>query len=74
MRAAAVRTTLITVTRPVPKRSTTRTDIRLDTTVPAEMIMVTTPTHEMPAPRLGAIVGHADPIAESGRPKLMNAR
>ncbi len=42
--------------------------------VPAEMIMVTAPTHEMPAPSCGAMDGHADPRAESGRPRLMKAR
>lgn len=42
--------------------------------VPADMIMVTTPTHDRPAPSEGPMTGHADPSAESGRPRLMNAR
>lgn len=74
MSASAVRSTLAAVTRPVPKRSTTRTDIRLDTIVPAEMIIVTAPTHERLAPSDGAMAGHAEPMAESGRPSATNAR
>ena len=66
--------TLAAVTLPVPKRSTTRTDMRLEAMVPQQMIMFTAPTHEMPAPSAGAITGHADPIAESGKPRLMKAR
>lgn len=69
-----MRSTLAAVTRPVPNRSTTRTDIRLDAIVPAEMIIVTAPTQEIPAPSAGAMSGQADPSAASGRPRLMKAR
>ena len=37
-RAAAVMPTLMAVTRPVPSRRVSRSLIRLETTVPAEMI------------------------------------
>ena len=72
--ATAVVATLSAVTRPVPRRVLSRSLARLDTMVPAEMIIDTPPAHDTPAPSWGYILGHAAPSSASGRPRLMNAR
>ena len=72
--ATAVVATLSAVTLPVPSLLLSRSLARLDTIVPAEMIMDTPPAHDTPAPSWGYMVGHAAPSRASGRPRLMNAR
>ena len=63
---------LAAVTRPVPKRAVSLSLIRLDMTVPTDMIMDMIPALENGTPNCGYIVGHAQPSSESGRPRLIN--
>ena len=72
--AAAVMATLTAVTSAVPKRLVIRSDRRLDTMVPAAMIMEITPAKESSAPKSRRMTGQAEPSSESGRPRLMKAR
>ena len=72
--ATAVVATLSAVTRPVPRRVLSRSLARLDTMVPAEIIIDTPPAQATPAPSCGYMLGHAAPSSASGRPRLMKAR
>ena len=72
--ATAVSATLPAVTLPVPRRLLSRSLARLETMVPAEMIMDTAPAQDRPAPRGWYMLGQAAPSSASGRPRLMNAR
>ena len=72
--ATAVVATLSAVTLPVPSLLLRRSLARLETIVPAEMIMDTPPAHDTPAPSWGYMLGHAAPSSASGRPRLMKAR
>ena len=72
--ATAVTATLPAVTRPVPRRLLRRSLARLDTMVPAEMIMDTAPAQERSAPIGPYMLGQAAPSSPSGRPRLINAR
>ena len=66
--------TLMAVTLPAPSLRVNRSLNRLETMVPAAMIMDTTPAQEIGTPNSRCMTGHADPNRESGRPRLMNAR
>jgi hypothetical protein len=72
-RATAVINTLIAVTSPAPSLLVSLSDIRLDTTVPHEIIMVTIPAYERDTSNCSYIVGHAEPSKESGSPRLIKA-
>ena len=72
--ASAVVSTEKAVSLPVPKRRMSRALFRLETIVPQETIICTSP-----APHTGAwmspiIDGHALPSTESGSPRLMKDR
>ena len=72
--ATAVVATLSAVTLPVPRRPLSQSLARLDTMVPAEIIMDTPPAQDTPAPSGAYMDGQAAPSSASGRPRLMNAR
>ena len=72
--ATAVMATLNTVILPVPSLALSRSLARLDTIVPAEMIIDTPPAQDTPAPSWGYMLGHAAPSSASGSPRLMHAR
>ena len=71
--APAVMATLTSVTFPVPNRLMSLVLIRLETTVPHETTMDTTPAKDSGAERSTCMAGQAEPKRESGRPKLINA-
>ena len=72
--AAAVSSTLTSVTPRVPNFFVSRSDISPEIIVPPEIIMETKPMYESGTPKSTRMVGHAEPSSESGRPKLMKAR
>lgn len=65
--------TLTAVTLPGPSAFVIRSLARLDTIVPAEIIMEMIPAHDTFAPSSEYIRGHAEPNNGSGRPRLINA-
>lgn len=72
--APAVMRTLTAVTSPVPNLRVRKSDARLETMVPAEMIIVTSPIAETGAPSSTRMTGHAEPRRESGSPRLTKAK
>ena len=72
--AAAVVPTLMAVTLPGPSRAVRVSLARLDTTVPAEMIMEIMPAQDRPAPKPRYMLGQAAPSRASGRPRLIKAK
>lgn len=72
-RATAVRNTLATVTTRVPSFRVSRSDRRLDMTVPPDMIMETIPMKEMGTFSAACMTGHPEPSSESGSPRLIKA-
>ena len=72
--ATAVVRTLTAVIFPVPKRVFRRSLFKLDTIVPAAIIIEMMPAEETEVPSSGYMTGHAEPSRESGSPRLMNAR
>ena len=65
---------LKSVTYFTPKRFVSRSESRLDMTVPTEMTIVTTPAQASGTPKNSCITGQPAPSRESGRPSEMNAR
>ena len=72
--AAAVISTLTAVTGPAPSRRVSRSESRLETMVPQAIIMVTMPANETGTPSSACMTGQAEPMSESGRPRLIKAR
>ena len=66
--------TLTAVIFPVPKRVFRRSLFKLDTIVPAAIIIEMMPAEETEVPSSGYMTGHAEPSRESGSPRLMNDR
>ena len=66
--------TLIAVTFPVPSAFVSRSLCRLETIVPAEIIIDMIPAYETGTPNSWYMVGHAEPSRESGSPRLIKAR
>ena len=71
-RAIAVVRTLIAVTSPAPSFLVILSESKLDTTVPAEIIIETIPAYDSCALRSVTIIGQAEPSKESGKPRLIN--
>ena len=71
--AAAVSSTLTAVTAPVPNLRVKKSEARLETMVPAAMIMETAPAAETEAPNSTCMTGQAEPSSESGSPRLIKA-
>ena len=71
---SAVSATLIAVTSPVPSLLVSAFEKKLAIIVPTDMIMVITPADDIETPKSTCIIGHAEPMSESGSPKLMNDR
>lgn len=67
--ATAVVRTLTAVTFPVPNRVFSRSLFRLETIVPAEIIMEMIPAAETEVPSSWYMTGHAEPSRESGQSK-----
>ena len=72
--AAAVSSTLMAVTLPVPSLRVSASLISAETTVPTAIIMDITPAYETGTPNCTYMLGQAEPSSASGRPRLMNAR
>ena len=72
--ATMVMATLAAVTTPVPKRRVSRSLCRLETIVPAAMIMEITPAQLTGTSSCWYITGQAAPSRPSGNPRLMKAR
>ena len=70
--ARHVNATLTAVTSPAPSFLVRRSDIRLETIVPAQITIVMTPAIGSGASSSARTTGHAEPSRESGRPRLMN--
>ena len=69
--AAAVRATLKAVIFPAPSLRVIFSLCRLETMVPAEIIMEMMPAQETGTPNWGYMESQADPRSESGRPRLI---
>lgn len=72
--AAAVRNVLNAVKRGVPKRFVSRSDMRLESMVPPEIIIEITPMYDMGSPNSRCIIGHPEPKSESGSPSPIKAK
>jgi hypothetical protein len=72
--APAVKIILITVVFAAPNFLVILSLKRLESTVPAATIADTIPAYDTGTPSSTNIVGHADPSAESGSPKLTKHR
>ena len=72
--AAAVKNTLIAVTRPVPNYRISLSHIRLDRIVPPAIIIEIIPAKDMDVSNSLYITGQPEPSKESGNPRLINAR
>ena len=73
-RARQVRHTLMAVTFPVLSFLVSKSLAKLETMVPAEMIMEMIPAQETEAPSSWYILGQADPRRASGSPRLIKER
>ena len=71
---SAVSVTLIAVTSPVPSLLVNEFEKKLEIIVPTEIIIVIMPADDIDTLKSACIIGHADPMSESGSPKLMNER
>lgn len=47
---------------------------KLDIIVPSEIIIVIMPADDTPTPKSTCITGHAEPMSESGKPRLIKDR
>ena len=71
--AAAVSPTEIAVTFPGPSFSVSRSEKRLEITVPREIRVEMIPAYEKGTPMPSYITGQAEPSTESGSPRLIKA-